>query len=285
MPDLAATADAPTSAPDAAPPLERLTVEGLEVLRRVPAATGRPPILFVHGATLGAWCWDVHWMPEAARRGWPCWAVSVRGHERQEGPPKTATLGHYVDDVLQVIVRMPEAPVLVGHSMGGLVVQRVVSRYPARAAVLLCTTRWRGGAGVQASIARHHPLDLVHGVAGGSIPTRTAYHFGPEAGPDEEALLARCVPESPLAQYQIGLPLPEPGTARCPVLVVGAGEDGLVPAVDSVRLARRHGTLAHVLRGMGHDLMLEPRWRQPLDLVLEWLDAEVPPAGSSAAAG
>jgi hypothetical protein len=39
-----------------------------------------------------------------------------------------------------------------------------------------------------------------------------------------------------------------------------------------VRNARHYGTRAHLFRGMGHDLMLDRRWREPLDLMLDWLE-------------
>ncbi len=43
----------------------------LEVLRREPAsASESAPLLFVHGAFHGAWCWDVHFLPWFAPRSW-----------------------------------------------------------------------------------------------------------------------------------------------------------------------------------------------------------------------
>jgi pimeloyl-ACP methyl ester carboxylesterase len=55
-------------------------------------------------------------------------------------------------------------------------------------------------------------------------------------------------------------------------LVLGGGDDPLIPVGDVVATARAYGTQAHVFRGMGHDLMLDARWRQPLDLMLDWLE-------------
>ena len=55
----------------------------LELLRRVPSKpTRRPALLFVHGAYVGAWCWDVHFLRHFAARGFPSYALSLRGMGR-----------------------------------------------------------------------------------------------------------------------------------------------------------------------------------------------------------
>ncbi|WP_230371066.1 hypothetical protein [Paludibacterium denitrificans] len=41
------------------------------------------PLLFVHGAYCGAWCWQQHFLPWFAARGYDCWAVSP-GRPRRE---------------------------------------------------------------------------------------------------------------------------------------------------------------------------------------------------------
>src|SRR5690242_6388280 len=103
--------------------------------RRPADAGGRPPLLFVHGLGHGAWCWE-NWLTDAAEAGYPSFAVSLRGHGGSDGRLRTSRLGHYVDDVIAAAAALPAPPVIVGHSMGGLVVQQVLARYAARAAVL-----------------------------------------------------------------------------------------------------------------------------------------------------
>src|SRR5205085_6494592 len=101
----------------------------LEVLERQRAEdTGRPPLLFVHGLGHGAWCWE-HWLDAAADAGYPAYAVSLRGHGGSSGGLRTARLSGYVDDVVATAESLPRPPVLVGHSMGGLVVMQALARY------------------------------------------------------------------------------------------------------------------------------------------------------------
>lgn len=78
------------------------------------------------------------WQAAAADRGYSSYALSYRGHGGSGGQRelRRATLRDYVHDVLQVIVTLPQPPVIVAHSLGTLVAQRVLQRC-ARAGVLM----------------------------------------------------------------------------------------------------------------------------------------------------
>jgi pimeloyl-ACP methyl ester carboxylesterase len=252
-----------------APPVER---ELVEVLPDDPDPD-KPPLLFVHGAWHGAWCWQERWMPAAAERGWRTYAVSLRGHGGSGGGDHLtfSPLRYYEHDVLQAITQLPAPPVLVGHSMGGVVVQHVLERYrSAPAGVLVATVPPRHGLEVLGSFARHHPASLARALTGGR-PSGEAL-FGPHA---DDATVRRTEermgPESWLALQQLVLPR-RARTSRSPVLVLGGGDDTITPPSALVRTARHYGTKARLFRGMGHDLMLEPAWRDPLDAMLGWLD-------------
>ena len=101
---------------------------------------GRPaPLVFVHGAWHGAWCWDEHLMGWFAERGYDCHAVSLRGHGSSDNDRslRATRLDHYVADLASVVDGLDAAPVLVGHSMGGLVVQRYLEGRDLPGAVLM----------------------------------------------------------------------------------------------------------------------------------------------------
>lgn len=86
-------------------------------------------IVLVHGICHGAWCWE-NFIDFFAERGYQCYAVSLRGHGNSEGNEaiKSFTLDDYVDDLKTVVKLCPEKPFLVGHSMGGAVVQRYIGK-------------------------------------------------------------------------------------------------------------------------------------------------------------
>ncbi|MGA7435503.1 MAG: alpha/beta fold hydrolase [Solirubrobacterales bacterium] len=254
------------------------TVTTLELLDvQPPEESAKPPVLFVHGAGHGAWCWQ-YWMDGVAAAGYPAYAVSLRGHGESGGSLLGANLGAYVDDVIRTAATLPRQPVIVGHSLGGLVVQKVVERYPARAAVLVAPVPARPGVGTLLSIARKHPLDAAKILAGGSLPMRSDYLF--EELDEEEAAgyVVRTGRESAVAQFQVLLHKPggQP-LGGAPMLVLGTPEDNLVPISDVRHTASHFGADLIEFPGMGHDLMLDARREEPMEAMIGWLDSRIVP--------
>jgi pimeloyl-ACP methyl ester carboxylesterase len=245
----------------------------LEILHRSPATdAGKPPLLFVHGLGHGAWCWE-HWLDAAAAAGHPAYAVSLRGHGGSSGRLRTAVLSQYVADVVEAAAALPRPAVLVGHSMGGLVVQRALARYAAAAAVLVAPVPAHPAVASLLAIARRHPTDALRIVAGGSLPLRPDYLVHELDPATAQGVSDRCGGESALVQYQLlmhrpaGTPLGSP-----PVLVLATPDDRLVPVRGVRATAARYGAEVREFPGMGHDLMLDARWREPLDAMLAWLE-------------
>ena len=114
----------------------------LEVLDRAPrSASDKPPILFVHGAWHGAWCWDEHFLDYFAEQGYRSVALSLRGHGNSTAPKsmRLCSIADFVDDIDTVATSLPEPPVVIGHSLGGFVVQKYLESHDAPAAVLLAS--------------------------------------------------------------------------------------------------------------------------------------------------
>lgn len=87
-------------------------------------------IVLVHGICHGAWCWE-NFINFFAAQGYQCYAVSLRGHSYSEGKENlnSFTLSDYVEDVKTVVDMCATKPFLVGHSMGGAVVQQYIGKY------------------------------------------------------------------------------------------------------------------------------------------------------------
>ncbi len=211
-------------------------------------------------------------MDAVAAAGYPAYAVSLRGHGNSTGRLRTAQLRHYADDVVATAAAIPRPAVLVGHSMGGLVVQRALARYAAPAAVLVAPVPAHPAVASLAAIARRHPLDALRIVGGGSLPLRLEYLFHELDAEEAQRQADRCGGESAVVQYQLlmhrpsGRPLGSP-----PVLVLATPDDRLVPIRGVRSTAARYGARVEEFPGMGHDLMLDARWREPLAALLDWL--------------
>lgn len=243
-----------------------------EVLAVQPdSATTGPPVLFVPGFGQGAWVYAEHWLDRTAARGFPAYAMSVRGHGNS-GAAKKAGLRTYVHDVAQVAAGLPRQAVLVGHGAGALVVAMALARYPARAAALVAPVFGGPGAAVTACV--RNPLGVLPAAFGARLRPRRGQLFSSDLPADEQrAYASRRGRASARAQWQLcQIRTPEEPVGAPPVLVLGSPDDGLVSRADLERVARRYHGAPLLFPGMGHDLMLDARWAEPLDALLDWLE-------------
>ena len=204
--------------------------------------------------------------------------MSLRGHGGSDGGRRLnrTLMRDYVHDVLQTVTELPEPPVLVGHSMGALVVQLVADRYPARGMALLTPAPAAGALPTMLATTASRPLDVVRALVGGTIPMRSELLFEglePAVGERYAAMTGR---ESPLVQYEL-LRRRRIGPTRAPVLVVGTPDDRMVRVADVESTAAMYGVDPVWLPGMGHDVMLDAGWEKALDVVLDWTDEVCPP--------
>jgi pimeloyl-ACP methyl ester carboxylesterase len=282
----------------------------LEVLSHAPARlTHKTPLLFVHGAFTGAWCWQEHFLPFFAKAGYAAHALSLSGHGASRGRERldTLSIADYVDDVREVVAQLPTPPVLIGHSMGGFVVQKYLERYAAPAAVLMCSVPPQGmmGVAINAMLTRPALLSNLNDMMAGG---NASYESLREAMFAQDITLADLTrfyrlsqPESHRAIWDMTLfnqpdassivanltsseagktsrPLSRKGGwgdsptgAEPHLLVLGAEHDHLMPAATAEMTARAYGVSAEIFPGMGHGLMLERDWRVVAERISAWI--------------
>ncbi len=254
----------------------------LEVIaRRSAASSGRPPLLFVHGAWHAAWCWDVNFLPFFAEAGYDAYALSLRGHGRSEGRDRLrwARIGDYVADVRQVAESIGPSPIVIGHSMGGLVVQKYLEVAPAPAAALLAPVPIGGALGATLRTLRRHPILFLK-----ANLTMSLFPIVSSPALAEEAFFSATLPRATLSEYasrlqdesylgyldMVAFALPRPKSVQTPVAVFGAENDTIFSVSEIRATARAYGTEARIFPGMAHDMMLESDWRTVAESLLGW---------------
>jgi pimeloyl-ACP methyl ester carboxylesterase len=239
-----------------------------EVIRATPELeTGKPPVLFVPGFGHAAWVFGEHWLEHTAERGFPAYAMSLRGHGGSSAAPK-ATIRAYAHDVAQVAASLPRQAVVVGHGAGALAAAHALARYPAKAGVLIAPVF--GGIGT----ALRNPLLCLPALFGGRIRLPAGQLFSRELPSSIGRTYAKRLGRAS-AKAQWGLlrgRQPESPVGDPSVLVVGSPDDKIVSDSAVRKVARRYGGAPLLFPGMGHDLMLDARWREPIDAILDWLD-------------
>lgn len=249
----------------------------LEMLAAVPAVAAgrRPALLFVHGLGHDAACWR-NWMRAASADGHAAYSISLRGHGASGGSLRSARLKDYVADVLRAVeVVDADELVLVGHSLGGLVVQRVLALQLAKvsAGVLVGSITSGPAFGTVISVLRNHPWQAMRFLAGRSLQLPPDMLFE-RLGAEEAAEISRSLcGGSPWVQYQLLFHLPSRLKSAYPLLSVYSTHDRMVPLGAARATARRYGADVRELAGIGHDMMLDTGWEEPWNLISAWLTA------------
>ncbi|MGC4746931.1 alpha/beta hydrolase [Micromonospora sp. DT201] len=262
----------------------------LEVLSAEPQGPERcGTLLFVHGGYHGAWCWEENFLPHFAASGYHCVAPSLRGHGGSEGFEKLDSFGldDFAEDVQAVLSDLPEPPVLIGHSMGAAVVQRIITRQPSavRGAVLMSAPPpsgisagvglgWMraGGWSVMWQLWRLHQGRLRADDAAAETFPFSAFFHGTRTEQQRRDYVRRVQKESTRAGKELSRRFARvPIDLRVPVLVLGGEHDWLFPPHLARQTAQAYRTDAVLIPGSGHMVMLDAGWRRAAERIDEFL--------------
>jgi pimeloyl-ACP methyl ester carboxylesterase len=257
----------------------------LEVIDKGSSTESHPvPLLFVHGASIAAWCWDEHFLDFFADKGYRAVALSLRGHGAStlSKPLNSCSLADYVDDVHAVVVKLGVAPVLVGHSLGCWVVLNYLATHGAPAGVLMAPGTPQGMRRWIFRTILRHPWSVLRAYISGNpaglfnTPALAREFIFSARTPDSivTSCATRLEPESTRVGREIVNRLPDAGLVTAPMLVLGANDDGMRIDGDVSALARLYQTDAEIFPDMGHVMMLEPGWQAVAERIDGWLGAQ-----------
>lgn len=253
----------------------------IATIERGTPTAGRPTIVFVHGAMHGAWAWDEHFLPWFAARGWHVVALDLRGHGASPSDKSVlwASVQDYLDDLTEVVDGLPNPPVLLGHSLGGFVVQRYLEHHAAPAAVLVGSTPYSGAMRLTLRAIRHNPVGALRTFATLRLlpmfgtPDAAHYWFFAADAPREQVAehSRRLTDESFRAVVDTVVRPVRTKKVTTPLLVAGGSGDRTATPEDVAITARRYGVEPVCLDGLPHDLMLDAGWERAATCIADWL--------------
>jgi pimeloyl-ACP methyl ester carboxylesterase len=250
-----------------------------------------PPILFIHGAFCGGWAFD-EFRTAFEARGYETHAPNLPHHERGADLDLLSQTGvvDYADAFVAYARELSSPPILVGHSLGGLVAQLVAVKAPCQALVLLAPSApwgvppttinetsnafgvamlgdyWRRPIPPDFRVARQTTLDRLSRDAA----RRAFARFLPESG--------RVIME--VVHWWLDRSMASAAPAyriEAPVLAVAGGQDRVNSSTTVRRIAARFPdgqAQFHEFPDMSHWLIGEPEWREVAALSLDWLAAK-----------
>jgi len=247
-------------------------------------------VLMIHGAFAGGWCF-ADFAGALGARGWTCHAPDLRFHggpaPRPDPRLAATSIADYTRDMAAFAEGLDEKPVLVGHSMGGLIAQQLAAKGLARGLLLLASCApW----GILPTSEEERAV-ATGLMAAGAFWTQALQPVFEAAAKDSLASLDpasqrrvfdKLGPESGRALFELFLWMfdGQRTTAvaaervTCPVLVVSGSHDKVVPAETQRRIAQLYGSSAvfREVQGHGHFLLLEEGWEQLAQLCADWMD-------------
>jgi alpha-beta hydrolase superfamily lysophospholipase len=255
------------------------------------------PVVFIHGLWLHASSWnpwlelfrDAGYDPIAP--GWPGEPDTVE--EARANADLVANIG--IDDVAghfaSIIEGLNAPPVIIGHSFGGLIAEKLLGQNYGAAAVAIDPAQIKGVlplplAQLRAGLpALGNPANLHRAVS----LTKKEFRFGfGNAVPEEEsdALFEKWTipsPARPLFQAAAAnfvmhsqAKVATDNQTRGPLLLISGLEDHTVPDVTTRSTLKQYRDSAAItelkqFEGRGHSLTVDAGWKEVADEVLDWL--------------
>ena len=248
-------------------------------------------IVMIHGMQVGEWCWGKY-KEFFEEKGYICVTPTLRFHDMALLEPPSPQLGTvsllgYVEDLEKEIKELDGPPILMGHSMGGLLAQILGSHGLGKALVLLNPAWPRGVMGIRPCVIRtfwsghkkyglwKKPFRLTFKEVAGSM-----LQLIPVA--DQKELYGRFGYESGRAACEIAYWFFDRKRASavdetkitCPVLVIAGGLDHATPTPVVRRVAHKYRLVSTYKEFDHHShwVIGEPGWQEIANYVSDWLN-------------
>lgn len=245
------------------------------------------PIVLVHGTNAGPWTM-ANFADYFTELGWRCLSPAYRHHESAPSAELLTgiSIADYVDDIGAAVAALDTKPIIIGHSLGGVIAQKLAARGAAAAAILLNgSVNW----GILPTTDGERALGRALMSAGPfwestllpDFETMSTYGLNMLDPAEQRRVFDRLGPESGRAMFELFFWMfDENQTTKvdydnvsCPVLVLSGSRDLAIPPSTSRLIAQRHGDHAtfYEAEGFGHYLTLEPRWREIAEVCARWI--------------
>lgn len=254
----------------------------LNVLECHPKKATRQPLLFIHGANMAAWCWMENFMPFFAKLGHPTYAVDLRGHGKSDGQEQMSThsIADYVHDVQRVIDEIGSKPIIIGHSLGGLIAQKYIEKNTVPACILMAGVPEDGlvpsmmDLFFNPTFFMQNNLGQLFGTWFSGIDVTRKSVFSGHV--DDDIVIRYCTemqpssPKSLLDTLWLGLPTHK-NPFNLPMLSLGADEDTFFRPVHIKKTAAAYNADYRNMKNTGHAMMLDSHWHESADVISDWL--------------
>jgi len=251
-------------------------------------------IVFITGAFVTHHCWD-QWQTYFQSKGYitlaPPWpykdgtAAELRARQPHDTDLATMTLTQVIDHYVDIVTSLPEKPIVIGHSTGGLLAQIIVNRDLATAGVAIHSLPPLGIIpyefsflkGSWKSLGLFTPLEETYLMTFDDF--QYAFVNGMSLEEQKAAYDAFVIPESKTVvrgaltnAAKVDFEKP-----HAPLLLTAGSTDHLIPTHLNKRNLEAYEENDSILDfkefpGRNHFVLGQPTWQEDADYILEWID-------------
>ena len=253
----------------------------LEIIENNPKELkSKKPFLFVPGMYHGAWYYNENFLPYLERNGYKGYALSFSNHGKSESRKNTnlLTIKQYVDDLKEAIQYIGQEPILVGHSMGGFVIQKYLETNKNESNVLLASVAPYGNWRTTLTILKKYPLTFIKTNILLNlkilIQNKKLYlemMFSNTRTFDEVEENYHKLDNESIGAYlgMSGFNLVKTKKITSNIIVMGGELDKLVIVKEVMDTAKAYDTKPVIFEGVPHDMILDKQWKKIIDTIIE----------------
>lgn len=258
--------------------------------------TKNKTIVLIHGLWLNALSWE-NWVERYRARGfdviaksWPGMEGDIASLRANHSAIDNLGLGEVADHYQAIVQALPEPPILIGHSMGGVVVQVLLDRGLGAAGVAVDPGPLKGVLALPVSALRSafpalkNPANNHRAVMLSAEEFHYAFTNTLDEAASETAYRRYAVPGPGRVLFQAALANLNPRAVtrvdfhnanRAPLLLIAGGEDHVAPPVVTKAEAKLQGksealTAYKEFPGQSHFTVGQPGWEEVADFALDW---------------
>ncbi len=244
-------------------------------------------IVFVHGAWHGKWCWEKYFKPTFSSHGYDVVTFNLPGHDRSgkvKGINKLS-IGDYVRALEKEVQKLDAPPIIIGHSMGGLIVQKFLEKNSCKKAVLLASVPQYGVIKTTLRFLKKphaYPALLgfnLYGLVDSLEKSREAFFSKGLSDADLKEYTNQLCAESYLAFLNMLLPsIKINHHLNIPMLVIGGKKDTIFLESEVRDTAKHYQADLIIVDDIAHDMMLDVNHKKVSQEIIKWLEQKPPTA-------
>jgi len=245
----------------------------------------KQPIIFVHGAWHGKWCWDKYFAPTFSNRGYAVITFDLPGHDRSgkiQGINKYS-IGDYVKALEKEVNKLDTSPIIVGHSMGGFIVQKYLEQNTCKAAILIAPVPHYGAIKTSLRFLRKpyaYPALFgfnLYALVNSLEKSSEAFFSKGLSTEDLTEYTDQLCSESYLAFLNMLFPrIKLNHQLKIPMLVLAAKNDAIILENEVRSTANKYNADFKVIDHIAHDMMLDINQEIVSEEIINWIERKHP---------